>query len=82
LGIETNGQVLINALTHYWHPDNLAIQRGGWLGLFGAEEGVAEEEEYAEDPDQRADFAVAAGAEFDESEGEESEAEARFVARH
>ncbi len=53
----------------------------GWssrppVDLFGAEEGVAEEEENAEDPDERADFAVAAGAEFNESEGEEAEAEA------
>ncbi len=50
--------------------------RGDWRDLFGAEEGVAEEEEDAEDPDERADFAVAAGADFDESEGEEAEAEA------
>src|SRR4029077_14486938 len=49
---------------------------GGSIDLFGAEEGVAEEEEDAEDPDERADFAVAAGADFDESEGEEAEAEA------
>jgi len=34
--------------------------RGGWIDLFGAEEGVAEEEEDAEDPDEGADFAVAA----------------------
>src|SRR5260370_41572059 len=47
-----------------------------WLDLFGGEEGVAEEEEDAEGPDERADFAVAAGAEFDEGEGEEAEAEA------
>src|SRR5882762_5520982 len=51
--------------------------RGGWIDLFGAEEGVAEEEEDAEDPDEGADFAVAAGAEFDEGEGEEAEAETR-----
>ena len=38
--------------------------------LFGAQEGVAEEEEYAEDPDEGADFVAAAGAEFDEGEGE------------
>ena len=44
--------------------------------LFGAEEGVAEEEEDAEHPDEGADFAVAAGAELDEGEGEEAEAEA------
>ncbi len=52
------------------------VNRGGWIGLFGAEEGVAEEEEDAEDPDEGADFAVAAGAEFYEGEGEEAEAEA------
>ena len=51
--------------------------RGGWFELFGAEEGVAEEEEDAEDPDEWADFAVAASADFDEGEGEEAEAEAR-----
>jgi len=39
-----------------------SVDRGGWIELFGAEEGVAEEEENAEDPDERADFAVAAGA--------------------
>src|SRR6266478_4451255 len=50
------------------------VNRGGWIGLFGAEEGV--EEEDAEDPDEGADFAVAAGAEFYEGEGEEAEAEA------
>src|SRR6267143_2590341 len=50
--------------------------RGGWIDQFGAEEGVAKEEEGAEDPDERADFAVAAGAEFDEGEGEQAEAEA------
>ena len=44
--------------------------------LFGAQEGVAEEEEYAEDPDEGADFVAAAGAEFDEGEGEQAEAEA------
>ncbi len=44
--------------------------------LFGTEEDVAEEEEDAEDPDQRTDFAVSSGAEFDESEREETEAEA------
>src|SRR6266705_1514499 len=44
--------------------------------LFGAEEGVAEEEEDAEDPNERADFAMAAGADFDEGEGEKAEAEA------
>ncbi len=49
---------------------------GGWIGLFGGEEGVAEEEEDGEDPDEGADFAVAAGAEFYEREGEEAEAEA------
>ena len=47
-----------------------------WIGLFGAEEGVAEEEENAEDPDERADFAVAATAELNEGEGEQAEAEA------
>src|ERR1700687_5675598 len=51
--------------------------RGGWINLFRAKEGVAEEEENAEDPDEGADFAVAAGAELDEGEGEEAEAEAR-----
>ena len=35
---------------------------GGRLDLFGADEGVAEEEEDAEDPGQGTDFAVAAGA--------------------
>src|SRR6266403_1290527 len=50
--------------------------RGGWIDLFGAEEGVAKEEEGAEDPDEGADFAVATGAEFDEGEGEQAEAEA------
>src|SRR6266403_417298 len=50
--------------------------RGGWIDLFGAEEGVAEEEEDAQDPDEGADFAVAAGAEFDEGEGEQAETEA------
>ena len=48
----------------------------GGGGLFGAEEGVAEEEEDAENPDEGADFAAAAAAEFDEGEGEEAEAEA------
>jgi len=28
---------------------------GGWLGLFGAEKGVAEQEERAEDPDEGAE---------------------------
>ncbi len=37
---------------------------GCGLDSFGAEEGVAEDEEDAEDPDEGADFAVAAGAEF------------------
>jgi hypothetical protein len=32
--------------------------RGGWIDLFGGEEGVAEEEEDAEDPDEGADFAM------------------------
>src|SRR5712692_7161943 len=49
---------------------------GPGFDLFGAEEGVAEEEEGAEDPDEGADFAMAAGAEFDEGEGQEAEAEA------
>jgi hypothetical protein len=30
-------------------------QKSGWLGLFGAEEGVAEQEERAEDPDEGAE---------------------------
>jgi len=34
------------------------------------------EEEDGEDPDEGADFAAAAGGEFDEGEGEEAEAEA------
>jgi hypothetical protein len=55
----------------------IAERVGRLVGLFGAEEGVAEEEEYAEDPDQRTDFAVSSGAEFDEGEGEKTEAEAR-----
>jgi hypothetical protein len=54
---------------------NDALDWGGWSGLFGAEEGVAEEEEDAEDPDEGADFAMAAGADFDEGEGEEAKAE-------
>src|SRR6266478_1895065 len=54
---------------------NLVIG-GGWIDLFGAEEGVAEEEERAEDPDEGADFAVAAGAEFDEGKGEQAKTEA------
>ena len=33
----------------------LVGQKSGWLGLFGAEEGVAEEEERAEDPDEGAE---------------------------
>jgi len=55
-----------------------AIRRsgGGRCDSFGAEEGVAEEEEDAEDPDEGADFAVAAGAEFYEGEGEQAKAEA------
>ena len=52
------------------------VDRGGWIDLFGAEEGVAEEEEDGEDPNEGADFAAAAGAELDEGEGEEAEAEA------
>src|SRR5216683_4521066 len=52
------------------------VDRSGWIELFGAEEGVAEEEEDAEDPDEGADFAVATGAEFDEGEREQAEAEA------
>src|SRR5229473_889948 len=51
--------------------------RNGWIELFRAEEGVAEEEEDAEDPDEGADFAVAAGAELDEGEREQAEAEPR-----
>ncbi len=54
-------------------PDNLAIGEVE-IDSFGGEEGVAEEEEDAEDPDEGADFAVAAGAEFDEGEGEQAEA--------
>src|SRR6266446_3247864 len=48
----------------------------GRCDLFGAEEGIAEEEEDAEDPDEGADFAVPTSAEFDEGEGEQAEAEA------
>jgi len=47
-----------------WHLDNLAIT-GERFDLFGAEEGVAKEEEDAEDPDKGTDFAAAASAEFD-----------------
>jgi hypothetical protein len=47
-----------------WHLDNLAIT-GERFDLFGAEEGVAKEEEKAEDPDEGIDFAAAASAEFD-----------------
>jgi len=50
---------------------------GGGCDLFGGEESVAEEEEDAENPDEGADFAVAASSKFDESEGEQAEAEAR-----
>src|SRR5271168_4694386 len=62
---------------------------GGWLWLtyfhsydrlrylFGAEEGVAQKEEHREDPDERADFAILAGAYFNEGEGEHTQAETR-----
>ena len=63
-------------LTHIGRTDDVLIV-GRLVGLFGAEEGVAEEEERAEHPDERADFAVSSGAEFDEGEGEETEAETR-----
>jgi hypothetical protein len=49
---------------------------GGGYDSVGAEEGIAKEEEGAENPDERADFAVAAATEYDEGEGEEAEAEA------
>jgi hypothetical protein len=50
------------------------VRCGNKMRLFGAEEGVAEEEEDAEDPDEGADFAVAACPDFDEGEREEAEA--------
>ena len=47
------------------------------LDLFRAEKGIAEEEEPAENPDQRTDFAVSSSSELYEGEGQQAQAEAR-----
>src|ERR1700676_1733174 len=44
---------------------------------FCSEKSIAQEEKNAEDPDERADFAMPAGADLDECEGQHAEAEAR-----
>src|SRR6267154_2295257 len=53
--------------------DSPSLMRSS-LHLFGTKEGVAEQKQNTEDPDEGADFAVATGSELDEGEGEQTEA--------